>query len=46
MKCPSCKAEMDYFDHGVCPECKEYCGCSFCPVSDNDFCEEHRKESL
>jgi hypothetical protein len=44
MKCPykDCKAEMEWFNHGVCPKCKRYCGCSFSPTSSNDFCREHR----
>lgn len=44
MKCPWCGATMQPLDHGVCPECGEYCGCSFNPTSQSDYCNEHRPE--
>ena len=44
MTCPHCKAPMEYLDHGVCPSCKKYCGCSFSPTVSTDYCDHHRKQ--
>lgn len=46
MDCPYCHADMDYFDHGTCrkKDCQKRCGCSFCPVSDSDFCKYHLEQ--
>jgi hypothetical protein len=40
--CPTCRAVMDYMDHGFCSDCKKYCGCSFSPTSMSDYCHAHR----
>lgn len=49
MQCPYCQAKMTEMNHGVCPACKAYCGCSFNPTSSNDYCNYHnpfkRKEN-
>ncbi len=42
MKCPYCDAPMGWLDHGVCPDCEQYCGCSYNPTSDSDYCSTHR----
>lgn len=42
MKCPHCNGDMTPMNHGICPECKGYCGCSFSPESLNDYCETHK----
>lgn len=43
-KCPWCDGDIDVYDHGFCPHCKQYCGCSFDPTSSNDYCEFHKPE--
>lgn len=42
LRCPHCMARMDYLDHGKCPKCGQYCGCSFSPTTMSDYCSEHR----
>lgn len=32
---------MSNYSHGQCIGCKEYCGCSFNPVSKGDYCSYH-----
>jgi hypothetical protein len=41
MKCPSCRALMTEMDHGRCPRCQKFCGCSFSPTSKGDWCSSH-----
>ena len=33
---------MEQIDHGRCPKCRAYCGCSFQPTSMSDYCSTHR----
>lgn len=41
-KCPACQSPMSQLDHGKCPKCKQYCGCSFNPTCLSDYCSRHR----
>lgn len=42
--CPSCSRPSGELAHGRCHKCGVYCGCSFDPVSKNDYCTYHFRE--
>lgn len=44
LTCPHCGKDMDQMDHGRCSYCKEYCGCSFNPVTVADHCGYHNMQ--
>ena len=41
MDCPTCKKGMGYNSHGKCENCGAYCGCSWDPTSNSDYCDFH-----
>lgn len=36
---------MHFLNHGVCPSCHKFCGCSKNPTTMGDYCDYHRPGS-